>query len=664
MLRGLILPCAALLAACGTAHLRADAGSSSSDARVMPVDAHAPSTDAGAPVEPTGCAVTERLDVVLPEHPVLLEVSVDGAALPSFDEDAHAELHFVAEGSPPYPQLGVHVPLFDGGGPRHRQVVNLPPGIWDVWFEGTAREPYRHGGVLPIVDGVVARGLVIEAGTARQDIDIDTVFMTLVPTLGGEPLPDPSGGLLYLGGHVWPLAMADGEPVDSIRGRVLRGEYDIAIQSSLEDGGPFPLSTTLGSVVVEDESRIVFDIPAARVAVTLTTNGAPIEAGTHRLWLEREGRHVTPILDDGHADLMLVPGRYTVAYTGTAALSGMRQVIDELEVTGDTSVTIDLPRVRSHISIRVVGASRAPSCEAPATLSVGVREIELPRPNAVVELDAWVVSGELPLIFTGPSGRCSAFDAGWPSGSSEVGTVEVSELEPDIDIRLERALLTFVPTLDGRPPPPIAIEVPSDSEPPRITLENLDEELYAVFRLPLYPRYTLDAGTPNRTLEAWVFAGDYRVVFTPGSEEYSREWPLFAAELRPLNVRGDQRVEIDVPRRAARISVTSMTGGLRSYAEQPWIYGPPGLAAFALGEEPDSVIRFDPTTTSRHGLWRSDDATGETRAVAPRPPGDVWLVPGTYGLRFDWASFWWPSHLQAQSGLPPLQTPLGCWRVR
>jgi hypothetical protein len=249
------------------------------------------------------------------------------------------------------------------------------PGSYDVTFVDLTTAASFSSTSGPVLASNVA---ITGDRTLALDVRIATISGRL--TLGGAALPDspgrPNRGRIILGDasgavrYELPIA-ATGPGVFS--GVVYAGTYDVTLYTENDPGLqvlPAGVYTRVATAVaIAGDATPVYDLSVATVSGTMTTSGATSPAldqlRGNLILTDRDGHTQSlPIADTGPAVFSgrVFSGSYEVRYLPSVAVSGLPNsggvsVASDLAVTGDRTLTFDLPLVTVSGAVTLAGAA-------------------------------------------------------------------------------------------------------------------------------------------------------------------------------------------------------------------------------------------------------------------------------------------------------------------
>jgi len=222
---------------------------------------------------------------------------------------------------------------------------------------------------------VIAKKVVVD-GTTSLDVDIPSVRLEGNANLTNIPeLPEFPGLPFPLRVSTVVLrSTADGStvrlgPTDSGRYEafLIPGRYEVLVEPlAVGAGAPANPSARLwsvGEVFVESDQEFDLEIATVRVSGSIRIGGVELfDVGNYGdLYLHdvHEGRDVSlgPSFTGAYSSEIL-PGRYQVVYegrasTGAAPMNARAVVVDDLLITADEVIDIDVPSVRMSGALRV-----------------------------------------------------------------------------------------------------------------------------------------------------------------------------------------------------------------------------------------------------------------------------------------------------------------------
>ncbi len=237
------------------------------------------------------------------------------------------------------------------------------PGVYDVLYEAVA-----SGSLAPANPQIPLRTGVAIGASGRIDFDVPAVTASGSFTVAGAAPP----GSAYDTGRISLRPVAGGAPVllgstheQTYQRRIVAGRYDVlyAVVSS-QNLVPFNSEAVIARDVLFDGSARDIDVPLARLAATLTLNGAAFPASEYdmgEIWAADAADGSLTRLGGthwGNFDVALVPGTYDLVYraVNAGALTPRNRyaiVREDVVVSGSTSLDVDVVahRVRGPITL-------------------------------------------------------------------------------------------------------------------------------------------------------------------------------------------------------------------------------------------------------------------------------------------------------------------------
>lgn len=366
------------------------------------------------------------------------------------------------------PATGGELDLGDtrDGSYAHRAVR----GTYDLVYRGE-----QGAEDLPANSKAVLRRGVEVGATTDLDVDVPAARIEGALALTRIPPPDPLTGIpdgpppsvrVYLRstGELGEVALgstAQGNYAVSL----IPGEYEVWVRSERFGAGAPQNSDgplwSAGTVRIESDQRLDVAIATARITGDLTINGAPVfdlsDAGSLSL-RDVHGGAVVQLgsTSQGLYAAEVLPGRYDVLYSAQqpgalAPLGTDVIVLEDVEITGDMRLDIDVPSVRVTGDFDLGGGADGPGPGPGDQSRAALRDPTTGYDAVLGELDDGiysvnVVPGFYDLVFRG-------------NGASSIAINRAAVLRSALrfkdnralDVRVRPATLEYRFTLDGAP---------------------------------------------------------------------------------------------------------------------------------------------------------------------------------------------------------------------
>lgn len=266
----------------------------------------------------------------------------------------------------------VRVPLTASGPASWRALVYA--GRYELGLDSPER---CEDGPLPCQSRRRLQQLVLDEDRVI-DLDLEVARVTGTVTSNGARLSDarrPLGAVSFVDGDGKAVVPLTPGGAGSFEARLYVGRYDVYVEGTDCDGGPFPCQAllVLSNARVAGSEPLAIDVPVYDVGVTLTANGSPLRSGGEGhgtiVFAPAAGGGVSgavakPLGEHGAAGVVarLFPGHYAVSVRGGGSCSEgplpcqTRELAASWPIGSNDARTFDLPLVSLGGAVTMNGA--------------------------------------------------------------------------------------------------------------------------------------------------------------------------------------------------------------------------------------------------------------------------------------------------------------------
>jgi hypothetical protein len=327
----------------------------------------------------SGIEITSSGNLDLDAKSVLVSgaVSLNGGAFPDLG-DYRGALYFdnLDTGDRLDLDLGVSGPA--------SYAARIPPGQYDIGYEGNGSGCDTPGWPLPCNDGTLLKNIAI-SGDGALDVDVPAVHVQGGVAINGQAMPAASGDRGQLefdldgGGSAYTASFGPSGPA-SYQIALLAGSYTIRWSGSsslCESGGVSPVPCNYGPVLkgvsLTSDGALDVDVPTVHVQGTVAVNGQAMpsangDRGQLEFDLDGGGSAYTKgfgASGPGSYQMTLLSGSYSVRWSGSSSLceSGAGSpvpcndgpVLKGVSLTSDGALDVDVPTVHVQGSVAING---------------------------------------------------------------------------------------------------------------------------------------------------------------------------------------------------------------------------------------------------------------------------------------------------------------------